>query len=84
MSATMHIFFPLHCSCSLHIDPILLYIAVLKKIQNATFIYQAITIYVIRINMCLKFHICHMPKLLTMHQMRMYANIHATHELTGM
>ena len=44
MPTTLHMYVPPYVSCTLHIDPTLLHMLV-KKQQNATLIYHAITIH---------------------------------------
>ena len=53
---TLYMYVPLHCYCSLHIEPILLHISA-KKQQTVIFNYHAIGIYVPAKNMLLKCHI---------------------------
>ena len=79
-----------HCPCLSHCMSTILYIQTqhycthqYNKQQNATVIYHAIAIcasnkYAPEIT-----HICHVPKLHSMHQWRMYANIYETYDLTG-
>ena len=63
MSATLHIYLPLHSSCSLHIDPTLMLIKVKIQQQTVTIKCHANAIYVTETNKPLKFHTCHICKL---------------------
>ena len=58
MSATLHIYVPMHIYYSLHTDPTLLHNSV-KKQQNLTLINHTIAINMPAINIPLT---CHMPK----------------------
>ena len=82
MSATLHIYFPLHFYCSQHRDPTLLHKSTkFNKLQH---------LFTIKLQICARnkyapqmIYIGHIPKLLEVHQWGKYANIYATYELTG-
>ena len=73
MPIILHIHVPLHVYCIQNRDPTLLFISVRKQ-QHETVIYHTISIYEQAANMVLKWkNICHIPKLLNVHQWEKYA-----------
>ena len=76
MPAMLHIYVTLDYCCSLHIDPTVLYISVQTQL-NAAFNLPCYRHTHVRNNNVLQIpHICHIPKLLSVHQWRKYAKCH--------
>ena len=80
MSTTLYIHVPLHCCCRLHIEPTLLH--TLVKNKKLYYFFTMLLPYMCQQQVCLlKAHICHMWKLVNVHQWVKYVNIYAKYEL---